>query len=312
MDLDIQEGFDLYVSSPEPEEPEWVILNRKYITDHPWIHSQKRPMDILDSFWTCDTPSTPDSLREPSVNSDFENNKCFIDKIDLRSLVEDPDSFNIDSLFAETNTINETRKKWERSDEVKLLRFMNSSGKSSLDLWKKIAEELGRSVNSIRIKAASLRKAQNSLFCEKKTTLIGIVSQALSSFGNSGATRDEVIQKIEQSCLSVKQKQWKTSVKQILNTKFVKCPGVFRLKDEVERIEYKKCITMADYILFVVQKYGPMTKKLIKMKISEEFSKFLNVTLKGKKATWEQTFSKKFKSCKYLDWSSARTVYKVS
>lgn len=312
MDLDFQEGFDLYESTPVAEEPEWVLLNRKYVTEHPWIHSQKRPMDLLDSWITCDTPSTPDSLRDPSVSSDFEYKKCFIDKIDLRSLVEDPDSFNIDSLFAESNTINETRKKWERSDEVKLLRFMNSSGETNLELWKKIAGELGRSVNSVRIKGASLRKAQNSFLTQKKTTLYSIVLQVVKGFGGCGGSREEVIQKIEDCYGEIKQKQWKNSVKQILNTRFVKCSGVYRVKVDVDLIEYRKCISMSEYILFVIQKFGPMTKKQIKCKIFEEFSKYLNITPKGKRATWELTFLKKLKTCKYLDMSTVKTVYKES
>jgi len=56
--------------------------------------------------------------------------RSFMEKMDLPSLVEDPDNFNIDKLFADSDTASipsETRKRqlWTKSEEEQLFKFIS-------------------------------------------------------------------------------------------------------------------------------------------------------------------------------------------
>jgi hypothetical protein len=314
LDLDFQEGFDLFESNDTQDEPEWVLLNRKWSLEHPWIHNEKHPRDVLDSWAICETPSTPDSFRDFSnPDENQRSKKCFIDKIDLKSLVEDPESFNIDYLFAEPRSSFDSRKKWERLEEIRLLQFLNSrTGKNSLEMWKDIAKQLGRSVNSVRIKAAALKKVQNSLIRAKRPTIRSMISTAIHNLPLMRGTKSEIIHKIEETFGNIQQNKWKESVKQVLNMFFVKVPGTFKLRPSVQALDFKKCLTMNDYITWTLSKFGPLTKSELKSKISDNFSQFLSEKEKNGVKVWQQTFSKKLKSCKNLDISGSKTTFKVS
>ena len=314
LDLDFQEGFDLFEPERPQEEPEWVILNRKWSLEHPWVHSEKHPRDVLDFWAVCETPSTPDSFRDNSnPDLDHPSKKCFIDKIDLKSLVDDPESFNIDNLFAEPISVLESRKKWERLDEIRLLQFLNTkTEKLNLEMWKEISKELGRSVNSVRIKAAALKKAQNSMIKARKPTVRSMIKAALERFADGKASREDIVQKIEEMNGRIQQTKWKESVKQVLNVGFRKVPGVFKLLTTAQVVDYKKCLSMNDYIAWTLNKYGPLTKAGLKAKVGEHFSQFLSEKEKNGVKVWEQTFSKKLKSCKNIDFSGSKTMYKTS
>ena len=70
---------------------------------------------------------------------------------------------------------------------------------------------------------------------------------------------------------------------------------------------------MGDYIVWVLNKYGPMSRNEIKAKIVEHFEKTLNCNrAQGNLQTWEITFLKKLKSCKSIDSRAAKTTFKIS
>ena len=315
LELDLQEGFDLIEPERSSQEPEWVILNRKWSSDHPWVHKQKHPRDVLDFWAVCETPSTPDSFRDNSnPDLDYSSQKSFIDKIDIKSLVDDdPESFNIDNLFAEPIPVLESRKKWDRLEEIRLLQYLNTKrGKNNLDMWKEISKELGRSVNSVRIKAAALKKAQSSIIKARKPTVRGMIRAALDCFEDGKASREDIVLKIEEMNGEIQQSKWKESVKQILNAGFSKVPGVFKLLPQTQVAEYKKCLSMNDYIEWTLNKYGPLSKVRLKEKVKEHFCLYLSEKEKNGVKVWEQTFSKKLKSCKNIDFSGSKTMYKTS
>ena len=200
MDLDFQEGFVMLESFTDIQEPEWVQLNRQWTLDHPSVLLQKYPRSMFDSWATCDSASDTNlDWNIPHTSQESKSKKCFIDKIDIKSLVDDPDSFNIDNLFAETeDSSSETRiRRWEPSDERKVLRFITSQAAVNMDMWKRIAKELGRSVNSVRIKAAQLKKAQaRNGDDERKTPLATMISEAIRELPEKQGTKQEIIDKI--------------------------------------------------------------------------------------------------------------------
>ena len=317
MDFDFQEGFDVLEPCSDIQEPEWVQLNRQWTLDHPSVLLQKHPRPVFDGWAICDSPSDASlgwSVPYPSQES--KSKKCFIDKIDIKSLVDDPDSFNIDNLFAETeDSSSETRiRRWEPSDERKVLRFVTSQAVFNMDMWKKIAKELGRSVNSVRIKAAQLKKVQERNGDEeKKTPLTAMISEAIRELPEQKGTKQEIIEKITGLQEKMKLKRWRESVSQMLSTHFVKVPGKYGLVEGTLVLEFKKNITMGDYIVWVLNKYGPMSRNEIKAKIYEHFGKTLNCNkAQGNLQTWEITFLKKLKSCKAIDSRAAKTTFKIS
>lgn len=316
MDMDSQEGFELFEESTEAQEPEWMQLNRQWTSEHPSVLFQKCPRSVLDGWVICESNEKSNPFLSTTFSCcDNKTKKCFIDKIDLKSLVEDPDSFNIDSLFAETDdhcsSCEYKSRKWMKSDEVKLLRFTNSRKTMNIEMWKRIALELGRSINSVRIKAAQLKRAQeHKSESLKKPTIHNMISSALDKFQDKKGTKDQIITKIEELYGNITQKCWKTSVKQLLNTSFKKIPGVYRLNCDKKNVDVKKCITMGDYIVWVLGKYGELKKSHIKDRIKEHFGKYLNdeVNQKGVQ-TWELTFVKKLKTCKFIDFSISKTMF---
>jgi hypothetical protein len=317
MVLDFEKGFDLFGMEIETKsEPEWLQLNRQWTLDHPSVLFQKCPRSVLDGWVTCEDNIT-NGCNAPINSSESRSKKCFIDKIDIKSLVEDPDSFNIDSLFAETDdhcsSCESKSRKWDTSDELKLLRFINGHAKFNLGLWKKIALELGRSVNSVRIKAAQLKKLSERKKVERRPTIHVMISNAINSLPQKKATKNQIIEKIQEMHGCDFLKRWKESVSQILSMSFKKIHGVYKLYPNKEVPEYKKCKTMGDYIAWVLCKYGPLSRFQIKEKINEHFGGTLNNAIShGNLQTWEITFLKKLKTSKFIDSSSAKTFYEIS
>ena len=72
-------------------------------------------------------------------------------------------------------------------------------------------------------------------------------------------------------------------------------------------------MTMGDYIAWVLNKHGALPRAKIKEKIGEYFGNSLNDSKsQGNLQTWELTFLKKLKSCKFIDSTFAKTIYKIS
>ena len=206
MDLEFQKGFNLFDNieiNAENEksvmfEPEWLQLNRQWTLDNPSILFQKCPRSFLDGWVTCENLSSKTSLFCNAESLDNKSKKCFIDKIDIKSLVDDPDSFNIDSLFAETDdhcsSCDLKTKKWDASDESRLIRFINTQEKFTYEVWKRIAQELGRTVNSVRLKAGQIKRNKNN----KKPKLAGMIFNAIRALPEQQGTKQNIIDKIQE------------------------------------------------------------------------------------------------------------------
>lgn len=319
MDLypDFQEDFEVLPSESDSIEPEWVQLNRQWTLSHPSIIFEKCSRLSIDGLITCDGSSTHDIFTNDSFCSSETGKRCFIDKIDIKSLVENSDSFNIDSLFAETDdycsSCDVKCKKWDSMEEIRLIRMIKTQTKFSLEFWKKAAIELGRSVNSVRIKAAQLKKANYNSIIVKKPTLSDMIREAIRTLPNQQGTKEKIIEKIQVLYGEITLKRWKESVRQILCSGYKKNQGVFILNPDKNVLEYKKCTTMGDFIAWVLKKYGPLKKKDLKERISEHFGSFVNTSLgKNSKQIWELTFLKKLKSCNFIDRQLAKTTYEIS
>lgn len=302
MEIDFQEDFE---PSETLLEPEWVQLNRQWTLDHPSILFDKCPFSFLDSWVTCDSPSNDFFFPSQEVKK-----KCFIDKIDIRELVNESESFNIDNLFAETECSScEARvKRWEAKDEAEVIRLISSQGANNMEMWKKIAEEVGRSVNSVRIKAGQLKKGLRA----RKVTVFELISKALELLTGKQGSKQEIIEKIEDMQVGAKPKQWKSTVKQLLGTYFAKVPGVYKLVEGCLVPEFAKVDTMKGFILWVLQKYQRLNRNEIKAKIFEHFERWLNVkTGKGKLKIWEITLLKKLKNCDGIDYTEAKTTFRA-
>ena len=159
-----------------------------------------------------------------------------------------------------------------------------------------------------------MKKSQeNNNINVKKPTLLAIIAHAIKFLPEEQGTKQEIIDKIINLYGNIKLKSWRVSAKQILSKCFVKNPGVYRLLPETIIPEYKKCNVMKDYIAWVLAKYGPLSRNVLKDKIQEHFEQFLNISKsQGNLMTWEISFLKILKTCKFIDSRSAKTTFKIS
>jgi len=144
MHYDFSEYYDFALQEEELEmqvEPEWMALNRQWTQNNPSVLFQKHSSAVLDG-WVTLAPTNPGEnlfTNEEPMNLDklFKHQppphkRSFMDKMDLPSLVEDPDNFNIGKLFADcdsSSVTSDTRKRqlWTKSEEEQLYNFISNS-----------------------------------------------------------------------------------------------------------------------------------------------------------------------------------------
>ena len=322
-------------------EPEWITLNRQWAESNPNIHYQKYPCAALDG-WISIEPTQPGSdlmtNDEPMHLSKLfraeppPRKRSFIDKMDLDFLVDEPDSYSIDKLFLEpddASTSSESKRRlWSREEEQALAKFIEFYGKHSQvpsKAWQLMAEKLGRSVVSLRTKANQIRRFGLRRKTERarnprsnKPTTQQMIKEALLRLPNYVGTKDEIISKMEEVFGALladestkKEPTWKRTVKQTLCTYFPKIEGYYKLKPNSPIVTPEKCISMSDYIVWILGNHGSLTKHKLKEKIQEVFGQTLNnsVSTSSKLMTWEKTFLKKLKTCPYLDSSMAEARF---